>query len=292
MPLRSRASILSIRSTERLKPIARRSSSASPPVKPAAVIAMRSSCSWKSGTPSVRSRIGSQRLVRIVDGLAAGAAVQVGMHHLADDRAGADDRDLDDEVVEVRGLQPRERRHLRAALDLEDADRVGAAHHRVGLGVVGRELREIDRDALVARDRAGASPRARASMPRPSRSILMMPRSAQSSLSHCTIRRPAIVAGSIGTTSSRRPAAITIPPAVLAEMARQALHRVDQIDPVADAGRLGIELASRRRASNSGSPLRPRGREVEAADELREPIDRLGREAEHLAHLADGELDR
>ena len=45
MPLRRRASICCMRSTERLKPIARRSSSASPPVKPASVMAMRSSCS-------------------------------------------------------------------------------------------------------------------------------------------------------------------------------------------------------------------------------------------------------
>ena len=59
IPARSRASIAFMRFSERLKPIARRSSSASPPVKPAAVIAIRSSCSWNSGTPSVRSRIGS-----------------------------------------------------------------------------------------------------------------------------------------------------------------------------------------------------------------------------------------
>jgi 4-amino-4-deoxy-L-arabinose transferase-like glycosyltransferase len=37
-----------------------RSSSASAPLKPAATMAMRSSCSWNSGTPSVRSRIGSR----------------------------------------------------------------------------------------------------------------------------------------------------------------------------------------------------------------------------------------
>ena len=59
MPARSRASIARIRATERLCPIARRSSSASPPVNPAATIAIRRSCSWKSGTPSVRSRIGA-----------------------------------------------------------------------------------------------------------------------------------------------------------------------------------------------------------------------------------------
>ena len=76
--------------------------------------------------------------VRVRDGLAAGAAVQVGVHHLPRDRAGPDDRDLDHQVVEALGLHARKRRHLRAALDLEDADRVGALDHRVGLGVVGR----------------------------------------------------------------------------------------------------------------------------------------------------------
>ena len=59
IPERRRVSIAPIRSSERLKPIARRSSSASPPVKPAATIAIFRSCSWKSGTPSVRFRIGS-----------------------------------------------------------------------------------------------------------------------------------------------------------------------------------------------------------------------------------------
>ncbi len=60
IPRRSFSSIAVIRSCERLKPIARRSSSASPPVKPAATIAIRRSCSWKSGTPSVRFRMGSR----------------------------------------------------------------------------------------------------------------------------------------------------------------------------------------------------------------------------------------
>ena len=65
-----------------------------------------------------------QRRMRVRDGLAPGAAVQVRMHHLPDDRARADDRHLDDEVVEARRLHPRQGRHLRSALDLEDADRV------------------------------------------------------------------------------------------------------------------------------------------------------------------------
>ncbi len=40
----------------------------------------------------------------------------------------------------------------------------------------------------------------------------MMPRSAQSSLSHCTTIRPGIEAGSSGTISSSRPRAMIIPP--------------------------------------------------------------------------------
>ena len=39
--------------------MARRNSSASPPLNPAAIIAMRSNCSWNSGTPSVRASTGS-----------------------------------------------------------------------------------------------------------------------------------------------------------------------------------------------------------------------------------------
>ena len=49
------------------------------------------------------------------------------MHHAALDRAGAHDRDFDDEIVEILRLEPRQHRHLRAALDLEDADGIGAA---------------------------------------------------------------------------------------------------------------------------------------------------------------------
>ena len=70
--------------------------------------------------------------------LPSGAAIQIRMHHVADDRPGADDGDLHDQVVEVRRLQPRQRRHLRARLDLEDADGVGLRQHLVDVGVIRR----------------------------------------------------------------------------------------------------------------------------------------------------------
>ena len=59
MPSKSRARIFSMRAAERLAAMAWRSSSASAALKPAMATAISISCSWKSGTPSVRLRIGS-----------------------------------------------------------------------------------------------------------------------------------------------------------------------------------------------------------------------------------------
>ena len=60
---------------------------------------------------------------------------------------GPDERDLDDEIVEAARLQARQRVHLRAALHLEDADRVGRAQVVVHRLVGHVERREVDRDA-------------------------------------------------------------------------------------------------------------------------------------------------
>jgi len=84
--------------------------------------------------------------------LGAGAAAQVGVHHVALDRPGADQRHLDHQVVEAARLEARQRVHLRAALHLEDADRVGATEVVVH-GLVGRvERREVDRGAAGLAD--------------------------------------------------------------------------------------------------------------------------------------------
>ncbi len=78
-----------------------------------------------------------QRRMRIRHGLVAAPPPQIGMHHVADDRSRPDDRHFDDDVVEGLRLEPRQRRHLRARLDLEDADRVGLLQHPVDGGIVG-----------------------------------------------------------------------------------------------------------------------------------------------------------
>ena len=95
---------------------------------------------------------------RIGDLLLAALPAEVGMHHVALDRAGADDRDLDDQVVELFRAQPRQHVHLRPALHLEHADAVGAAEHGVGLGVVLRHRLQGQRPAAVLGDqREGAA---------------------------------------------------------------------------------------------------------------------------------------
>ena len=53
MPSKNRPRSRSIFSVERLEPIARRSSSASPAENPATSTAICMSCSWNSGTPRV-----------------------------------------------------------------------------------------------------------------------------------------------------------------------------------------------------------------------------------------------
>ena len=56
---------------------------------------------------------GLERRMRIHDVFHALPPLQIGMHHLPDDRPGPDDRDFDHDVVEALRPQPRQRRHLR-----------------------------------------------------------------------------------------------------------------------------------------------------------------------------------
>ena len=88
--------------------------------------------------------------VQVGHGLAPAPAPDVGMHHVAHDRPGADDRDLHDEVVEALGADARERRHLGAALDLEDAERVRLLEAPVHGGVVGRQPSQVHLPARLA----------------------------------------------------------------------------------------------------------------------------------------------
>ena len=76
-------------------------------------------------------------------------ALEVGMDHVALDRPGPHDRDLDDEIVEFAWAQARQHVHLRAAFDLEHAQRIPLAQHRVGLRVLARHGGELQRALVV-----------------------------------------------------------------------------------------------------------------------------------------------
>jgi hypothetical protein len=81
--------------------------------------------------------------VEVGDRFLAVAAPDVRVHRPALDRARADERHLDHEVVEAAGLEARQGGHLGAGLDLEHTDGVGAAEHLVDL-VLLRDGGEVD----------------------------------------------------------------------------------------------------------------------------------------------------
>ncbi len=75
-----------------------------------------------------------------VDQLGVVAPLEIGVDHIALDRAWANDGDFDGDVVEFARLEPGQHGHLRPAFDLEDTDRIGLADHVVGLLVVRRNV--------------------------------------------------------------------------------------------------------------------------------------------------------
>ena len=90
-----------------------------------------------------------ERGMRILHRFAPGAAIEVGMHHLSDDWTRPDDGHFDDKVVEGRGLQARQGRHLRARLHLEDADGIGLLQHPVDRRILLGQMCQVEiRDEL------------------------------------------------------------------------------------------------------------------------------------------------
>ena len=86
---------------------------------------------------------------RKINFLLAGTAAQIRMHHVALNRARPHNGDFDDQIVEVTRLKARQHIHLRAALYLEHANRVGAAEHVVYGRVVSRHGAECERPVVV-----------------------------------------------------------------------------------------------------------------------------------------------
>jgi hypothetical protein len=224
-----------------------------------------------------------ERRMRIGDRRSSGATREIRMHHLSDDRTGPDDRDLDDEVVEMVGLHARERRHLRPALDLKDADRVGALEHRVDLRIVGRQMREVELDAVVRAherdrllERLHHAEAEQIDLDEPEiRTVVLVP------LDHVTaghrrrLERHDVVEPAGGDHHAA---------GVLSEMARQTLDAPYERDQQRDARRVRIDAAVPELCGELVVLVVPAVR----AEQLREPIDLVEPEAERLPDLADG----
>src|SRR5581483_9359526 len=113
----------------------------------------------------------------------------------------ANDSHLHHDVVETFRPQARKARHLRAALHLEQSDRVGLLQRVVYERIVGGQVRQIDVFVVSVFDEVDAVLQ-HSHHAETEQVDLMMPISAQSSLSHWTTTRPGMVAGSSGTMES------------------------------------------------------------------------------------------
>ncbi len=202
------------------------------------------------------------------------------MHHVALDRAGPDDRDLDHHIVETFRLHPRQRRHLRAALDLETRRSCppSASSRRSRASSFGMCARSSGRPRSRQSSNVSCSTDI---MPRPSRSTFTIPRSSQSSLSHCATTRPGIDAFSSGTNELKLSLADDHPAGVLAEVPRQTVDRLIKRDerrhPRMRRRQPGL-LDLRREVH--------RVREIAVGEEAREAVENIWRKVEHLADLA------
>ena len=77
------------------------------------------------------------------------AALEIGMHHIALNRPRAHNRNLDHQIIKLARFEARQHIHLRAALDLKNAERIPLAQHRIGFRILARDSRERQRAPVM-----------------------------------------------------------------------------------------------------------------------------------------------
>src|SRR5439155_6885691 len=85
-----------------------------------------------------------QSLVEISHRLFPSAARKIRMYHVALDRSRTNDRDFDHDIIKTFRFHPRQRRHLRTALNLKYANRVCFLHHLERGRVIFWNVRKIE----------------------------------------------------------------------------------------------------------------------------------------------------
>ncbi len=236
---------------------------------------------------------GLQRGVGIHHGLSPRPPVEIRVHHLSDDGSGPDDGHLHHEVVEPFRPETRQRGHLRARLDLEDANRVGLLQHPVDDRVVRRQAGHLERlERLVGRRRHLG--------PRPvddDEGILQRRHHAepeQVDLDEAHVGAVVLVPLHHHTARHRRvlerhhlvqsALADHHPARVLAEMARQVLYPLPQVHEVPDPRAVGSEAGFLEVTVEVVLGIHP----FEVVHQLRQAVDAIGLDAQGLAHLARG----
>ena len=215
------------------------------------------------------------------DGVPALAPAQVGVDHVPLDRPGPHDRDLDHEVVELLGLQAGQHRHLRPALDLENADGIRPREHGVDLRPLGRDVGErrvVDAvgaaQEIQAATQAGQHAEAQHVDLHQAEDVdvVLVPLD-EGAVRH---RRVADRHGLVEAVAREHEAAD-----VLGEVAREADERGREVEGLPDRGVLRVEPGLGH--VPVGEPVAPR-----APDRVGHQRGDVGGEPEHLADLADG----
>ena len=196
-------------------------------------------------------------------------APQIRMHHLPLDRPGPHNRHLDHQIVKRPRLQSRQHRHLRPALDLKHADRVGPADHVVhGLVVLrDRGQRQLAAVSVAHEVKAlanrGEHPKAEAIDLQNAEfvEVVFVPLDDRAALHRGVLDRHQL--------AQAAPAVITIPPTCCDKMPREANDFVHAVhEPPAEVGRRIDAAISHPQRENSAcgrtlrraSPTRRRGR--------------------------------
>ena len=87
--------------------------------------------------------------MRVSDRFLSRSTLEIRVDHLSHNRPGTDDGDLHDQIVKTARFQAGQGGHLSPALDLEYPDRVGFLQQIIDLGIIGREVSEIQLRAGV-----------------------------------------------------------------------------------------------------------------------------------------------
>ena len=236
----------------------------------------------KDGHPKGALEHPAHPVIGILHRLQTLPAAQVGMHHVPLDGSGPDDGDLDDQIVKMPRLEPRQHGHLRPGFHLKHADAVAALQHRVGFRVFRRDGRHgepgaamgIDGGDRLADGGEHAEPQ-HVDLHQPQRlEIVFVPLDDGTVLHGGILRRHELGQGAPGYDKAAN---------VLRQMPGEAENAVDEIQELLHHRAVGVEPSGLKALPQGGSVVPP-------GERLGEQIQQVEIHAQRLADVAHGTL--